>query len=197
MVMVNSVTLTMVNSVTKICYYHIKRISKIRKYLTEDAAKLLVHAYVTSRLDYCNSLLALLPAYVIHKLQRVQNSAARLVKRIPKRSSITAHCKYLHWLPVKERIKFKILLMVFKCINNQAPQYLKTMLSMYNPARNLRSANQKLLIVKRSKTSFGTRAFSRYGPKLWNQLPLNIKSANNVAQFKTLVKTYLFEMTYG
>ena len=186
-----------VNSVTKICYYHIKRISKIRKFLTQDAAKSLVHAHVTSRLDYCNSLLALLPAYVIEKLQRVQNSAARLVKRIPVRASITAHRRNLHWLPVKERIKFKVLLMVYKCVNNQAPHYLKTILTTYNPTRNLRSSNQKLLKEIRSRTSFGTRAFSRYGPKLWNQLPLNIKSANSVAELKTVMKTHLFQVAYN
>ena len=185
-----------INSVTKSCYYHIRRIARIRKYLTEDATKSLVHAYITSRLDYCNSLLSLLPAYVIRKLQRVQNSAARLVKKIPRRASITAHRKYLHWLPIIERVKFKVLLMVYKCLNNLAPYYLKTMLKVYNPPRRLRSTSQKLLTVKRSKTNFGTRAFSRYGPTLWNKLPFNIKSANTLEQFKTLVKTYLFENAY-
>ena len=70
-----------VNSVTKSCYNQIRKIAKIRKYLTVDAAKTLVHTHVTSRLDYCNSLLSLLPAYVVQKLQRVQNCAARVVKR--------------------------------------------------------------------------------------------------------------------
>ena len=186
-----------INSVTKSCYQQIRRIKKIRKYLTEDAAKSLVNAHVTSRLDYCNSLFAGLPRYLIQKLQRVQNCAVRLIKRVPYRQSITRHTKSLHWLPVTERINFKILLIVYKSLNNVAPQYLKTMFQYYRPIRTLRSSSKSLLTVKRHRTSYGARAISKYGPVLWNQLPLAIRNADTVPQFKSLLKTHLFEKSYN
>ena len=85
-----------INTVTKKCYFHIRRIWKIRKYLTEDATKSLVNAYIVSRLDYCNSLFSGLPDYLLKKLQSVQNRAARLVKKLPWCSSITRYLKQLH-----------------------------------------------------------------------------------------------------
>ena len=186
-----------INSVTKSCYYQIRRIRKIRKYLTEDATKSLVNAHITSRLDYCNSLLAELPQYLTKKLQRVQNCSARLIKQIPFRASITNHLKYLHWLPVVDRIKFKVLLIVYKSINNMAPQYLKTMFHFYRPTRTLRSSSKGLLAVKRHRTKYGARSISRYGPVLWNKLPPDIRNVKTLAQFKSQLKTHLFQKVYN
>ena len=186
-----------VNAVTKKCYFYIRRIWKIRKYLTEDATKSLVNAYIVSRLDYCNSLYSGLPYYLIGKLQRVQNRAARLVKKLPWRSSITRHLKELHWLPVKERIKFKVLLIVYKSLNNLSPRYLQGLFSFYHPPRTLRSSSQKFLVVRRIKTRYGARALANCGPKLWNQLPFSIKTADTLLQFKSLLKTHLFNNYYS
>ena len=121
-----------VNSITSTCYYHIRKISKVRKFLTVDAARSLINAYVTSRMDYGNALLAGLPAYLIHKIQRVQNYAARVINRTGLRDSITTQLRKLHWLPVKERIQFKVLIIVYKLLNNLAPRYLKTLLNYQN-----------------------------------------------------------------
>ena len=186
-----------INSVTKNCYHQIRRISKIRRYLTEDATRSLVHAYVTSRLDYCNSLYSGLPMCLLNKLQRVQNSAARLVRRLPWRASITRQLNDLHWLPIIQRIKFKILLLVYKSQNNLAPHYIKTMFHRYEPLRNLRSRTKLFLTVKRHRTRYGARAVSNAGPALWNKIPINIKKAKTLVEFKALLKTYLFNDYYN
>ena len=107
----------MVEHVNKICrtsYYHLRNISKIRKYLTEETTEILVHAFVSSKLDYCNSLLYGLPKHMISSLQSVQNTAARIVTLTKKFDHITPVLIQLHWLPVHFRILFKVLLLVYK-----------------------------------------------------------------------------------
>ena len=185
------------NATTKSCYNQIRKISKIRCYLTEDATKTLVHAHVTSRLDYCNSLFAALPKYIVKKLQRVQNSAARLIRTIPRRGSITRLRKNLHWLPVAERIKFKVLMLVYKSVNNLGPHYLKTMFQHYRPGINLRSSSGSLLVVKKHRTRYGLRALKNYGPTQWNSLPIEIRKAVTLEKFKSLLKTHLFGKAYS
>ena len=119
-----------------------------------DAEKL-VHAFMTSRLDYCNALLAGCPASSINKLQLVQNAAARVLTRSRKYDHITPILSSLHWLPIKFRIDYKVLLMTYKALNGLAPVYLTDLLSPYNPSRSLRSQNSGLLVVPRiSKFTF-------------------------------------------
>ena len=125
-------TLTMTNHISTIwrtAYMHLHNISRIRRYLTPEATKSLVHAFIMSRLDYGNALLAGLPLEHLKKLQRIQNIAARIITFTPRRDHITPILKQLHWLPIKRRIEFKILLHVFRCINGTAPRYLADMLA--------------------------------------------------------------------
>ena len=115
--------LTMTDHVTAVCArcnYHLSRLSSIRHYLTTEAAK----SAVTSRLDYCNSLLHNIPLSQTARLQRVQNNAARVITRTSKYDHITLVLKELHWLPVESRIAFKMLVMTFKCISGLAPSFL-------------------------------------------------------------------------
>ena len=109
--------------VKKICSeanYHLRNISKIRKYLTQDSAQILIHAFISSKLDYCNSLLYGIPKYLVCRLQRVQNTAARIVTLTRKYDSITPIMFKLHWLPVHSRIIFKLLLLAYKALNGKA-----------------------------------------------------------------------------
>ena len=105
-----------------------RQIGKIRSFLSSSATEHLIHAFVSSKLDYCNSILLGLPSYEFEKLQRLQNTAARLTVRAKKSAHITPVLKSLHWLPVKERIIFKILLVTYKIVHGFAPAYLNELL---------------------------------------------------------------------
>ena len=165
-----------VNSISQSCYYHIRRIAKIRKYLSEDSTAAL-HAFITCRLDNGNTLLYGLPKYLIQRLQAVQNCAARLVSCKPRYARATPILRELHWLPVESRIIFKVLLLVYKSFNNLAPAYINSLLKNYKPSRNLKQVYQGLLTVPRSnQRTYGDRAFSVAPPKLWNALPLDIRN---------------------
>ena len=111
-------------------FYYLYNIRRIRKYLSKECAETLIHAFISSRLDYCNSLLYGLPAYQIQKLQRVQNSAARLVFEESKFCHITPLLRVLHWLPIAYRIVFKTLLLTFKAIHKLTPTYISELVSL-------------------------------------------------------------------
>ncbi len=182
-----------INSVCKSGYYHLRNISRIRKCITHDACVTLVHAFITSRLDYCNTLFAGLPDCDINKLQLVQNSAARIVTLTRKFNHITPVLYDLHWLPVKERISFKILLLTYKALHGKAPGYISEMLS-FRESRNTRYMQTAPLSVPRVKcTTFGGRAFAYVAPDLWNSIPVYIRCSPSVDSFKSNLKTYLFK----
>ena len=166
--------------------------------LSKNDAEKLIHAFVTSRLDYCNSLLAACPKSSLKKFQLVQNAAARLLTGTNRREHITPVLQTLHWLPVEFRVKFKILLLTYKSINGLGPAYLKDALVPYQPIRALRSENAGLLVVPRvAKSTVGAKAFSYQAPVLWNQLPAKIKECDTVSTFKIRLKTFFFEQAYG
>uniref|UniRef100_A0A8C6LQD5 Reverse transcriptase domain-containing protein n=1 Tax=Nothobranchius furzeri TaxID=105023 RepID=A0A8C6LQD5_NOTFU len=144
-----------VKQVCRISFFHLRNIAKIRSILSRSDAEKLVHAFITSRLDYCNSLLSGSPQNVVKSLQLVQNAAARVLMRIKKRDHISPVLASLHWLPVKFRIDFKILLLTYKALNNQAPSYISDLIVPYVPNRALRSQTAGLLVVPRtSKTGW-------------------------------------------
>ena len=186
-----------VNSVCRSAYAQIASISHIRRYLTPEATKSLVHALVTSRLDYCNSLLYGLPKVLLNKLQRVQNVGARLVTKTPRHQHITPVLKELHWLPVDKRIHFKILMHTFRSIHGDAPTYLQDQIQLYRPTRQLRSANDTLLVPPKAKTvSYGERSFKYAAPQLWNNLPSHVRNVPNLNIFRKVLKTHLFSLVY-
>ena len=175
------------------CSKTLRNIGKIRKHLDRATAERLVHAFVSSRFDNCNSLLFGLPLYPIERLQRIQNTAARVVTLSSIKEHITPILNDLHWLTIHNRIKFKLLLLTYKVLNGFAPTYLSELIQPYKNHRNLRSNNQYLLRVPKSKTTtFGDRAFSVCAPKLWNNLPSDFKSSPSIDIFKKKLKTYLF-----
>ena len=184
--------------VSKVCskafqsLYHIKQ---IRKYLTEDSTRILVHAFITSHIDYCNSLLYGIPKYQVNRLQKIINAAARVVCLVPKFDHITPTLMRLHWLPVKHCVIFKIVLLVYKALHGLVPKYICDMLT-YKQSSNysLRSDEQVLLHVPTTRRkSFGDRAFSKAGPTLWNLLPYEIRFSPS---FKINPKTFLYRDAY-
>ena len=184
-----------VSSTIRSVYYHLRMIGKIRKYMDSDSAARVMNALVTSRIDFCNSLLSEVPACITRKIQLVQNQAARIVSRTAKKEHITPVLYSLHWLPVYQRIKYKICLLTFQCIHSQkAPVYLSQMLSLYKPARNLRSGqDQYMLTVPRTKKSYGDKSFCAIAARAWNSLPITLRCPMSIGTFKTHLKTYLFQ----
>ena len=100
---------------------------------------------------------------------------------------------YLHWLPVKFRIEYKILLIVYKCLHCEGPIYLASLLQEYHPTRQLRSSGQLLLVEPKTKRVYWDRAFSVAGPKLWNSMPIKLKECESVNVFKGALKTHLYQ----
>ena len=150
------------------------------------------------RLDNGNALLFGLPKYQIQRLQSIQNCAARLVKRHSKFDRASPLLFELHWLPVEQRITFKILLFVFKSLNGLAPFYLSDLISTYVPSRSLRSASLSLLHVPRSnQKTYGDRAFAVGAPRLWNALPIQMRQPGTTLDtFKRSLKTLLFRQAF-
>ena len=185
-----------INQVCKTAFYHIHNIRKISKYLSQES----LNTFITSRLDYCNSLFYGLPKHHISKLQRVQNAAARLVTSTRKYDHITPVLYNLHWLPVFYRIYFKILILTFKAIHNMSPSYISNLVSIKScSAYSLRSNSS--LILDRPKgrilSTLGARSFYAAAPTLWNSLPSNIRDITSLSIFKKKLKTYLFSLAYN
>ena len=156
-----------------------------------------MHSLVVSRLlDYANALLFGITDVLIGKLQRVQNYAARLVVRCDRRDHITPVLKKLHWLPVKQRVTYKIILLTFRALNGLAPIYIIDMLHRHRPTRALRSANNNDLQVPSTSSRYGDRTFAASAPRLWNALPRELKIATSLISFKRLLKTHLFRFAY-
>ena len=181
--------------VTNLCsasFFQLHNIRRIGKYLTQEAAATLVHFFVTYGIDYCNSLLYGLSDYQLAKLQRVQNSAARLVYKESKFCQINALSKKLHWLPITYRIRFKIALLTYKDISGLAPSYITDLVSIKTVVNySLRSGNELLLNfpLGKSYSTLGDRSFSMTAPHVWNSLPIFIRRPTSVNNFKSLKKT--------
>ena len=129
-----------VNDVCKSAFYHCHTISHIRKYLLMQTTDILIHAFVTSKLDHWNSLLYNVPKNIIKKLQSVQNAPGRLITCARRCDYITPILFDLHWLPVSEQINFKILLLTFKALHQQSPTYIQDLITRYLLSRSLQSS---------------------------------------------------------
>jgi len=195
--------MNMATHITKTCssaFFYLYNIRHIRKYLTSECTKKLVHVFITSRLDYCNSLLYEVPDHHMQKLQRAMNASARLIFCAPKHCHITSLLQQLHLLPIRLRIEFKILLITFKVPQGSAPKYLIDLTSVLPPSRyDLRRNNDRILlsIPKRfTKVTMGDRFFMAAAPGLRNSLPVSIRSACTKSDFKQKLKTFLFSKAF-
>ena len=174
---------------------NLQKIKFLHPSLTQESAHVLVRGLVTSHLDYCNAIFAGLPKVLLKILQKVQNIAAKLVLGYNKYDSGTVALQTLHWLPVKKRIDFKILTLVHKYLNGQAPEYLKNLLVIQQGGREgLHSYmdSKRLIIPRTYYNTFADRSFSVYGPRIWNALPGSIREIEELEEFKKQIKTFLF-----
>ena len=184
--------------ISKVCqatYYQLRNISAIRSLLTRSAAESLIHSLVTSRIDFCNSLLVGLPSAMLNRLQGVQNAAARLLTGTKKYDHITPILTELHWLPIKYRIEFKILLLTFKAVHGLAPGYVTSLIEQRRLRPGLRSSGTgiTLHVPITHLRGYGDRAFSSIAPRLWNSLPSSLREIDSIDLFKSSLKTHLFQ----
>ena len=187
--------------VIKICqtaYFELKRISLIRGFLTEDAAKTLVTSCILSRLDYCNYLLMGTPHSVIQPLQTIQNFAARLVLLAPRHHHSRPRLEKLRWLPISERIKYKVACMCFSPISGSGPAYISELLHVYIPSRTLRSSSdtRMLQVQQYKRKTHDFRTFSCFGLHIWNSLAQDFKHCSALSSFKAKLKTFLFSQYF-
>ena len=193
-----------VNSVIKSSFPSLRDLHHIRRFLSYDVSIMVANALVSSHLDYCNSLFRSLSSKNITRLQNVQNCLARFVSGVSRYSHVSPILKSLHWLPVKQRIIFKTLLLTYKFLTTGKPKYFVPYLSLYTSAVKTRRSNPEKMFLKvpfysssvhKSKVHFN-KSFSYDAPKLWNDLPLEIRTAPKLSCFKTRLKTYLFQKSF-
>ena len=162
-----------VSSVVWSCNYHAQAIRHIRHLLTTDLAQTLACSLILSRIDYCNAVLHGAPSGTVHKLQRVQNNAARIVHQTPRRSHAHSLLKELHWSPVEQCISYKLAVLTFKIQHTSAPAYLSRHTRARSGTQSLRSSAVPFLDVPFRRTDIGKRSFSCAVPATWNSLPLS------------------------
>ena len=180
----------------KACNYHIRALRHVCRGLTLESVKLIALGLVTSRLDYCNSLLYGTSKSNLNKLQRVQSDFARVVLQAAWNSSSGPLLKQLHWLPVQQRIIFKVALITFNVKSSQQPSYLHSLLDNYTLSRNLRSEGQHLLRIPLLRSAAARRSFCFGAPTVWNSLISKTREANSLESFKTRLKTELFSSAF-
>ena len=178
-----------VNNVVAHCYKILKDIGGIKKSMQKDDVQKLVHAVISQRLDYCNSLFMNINKENLNKLQKVQNSAARMVLGRRRQDSATQALRELHWLNIECRIVFKVILLVYKVINGMCSDNLKLQFKPFNG----RSNDFLLLHTPNFETRYGKRLFEYNGSRLWNALPVDVRTEENIVLFKKKIKTLLFD----
>ena len=168
-----------VSNIARTCYFELRRLASIRRFLTSTATATLVSAFVLSRIDYCNSLLFGSTHDVTSHLQRIQNYAAQVILRLPMSSSITIHLKSLHWLPFKVRSTYKIACLCYHCHSSTAPSYVTDMLHR-KPlhTHNTHSSSYTMPLLNRpahSKATLGDYSSSFASSSVWNSIPNDVR----------------------
>jgi len=186
-----------VTNVCKLYYCHIRSLRHVRESLPNDVARTVACSIVRSSLDYCNSLLAGTSKSNLVKLQRIQNTLARVTLRKGKFDHNTPALKELHWLPIEDRITFKLATLTYNIKTSGQPAYLRELLCDYKPVRSLRSSSKCLLTAKAVDTVLAARGFRHSAVVVWNNFPDNIRNSDNINIFKRKVKTELFNAAFA
>ena len=189
-----------VSNVARTCYFKLRRLASIRRFLTSTTTATLASAFVLSRIDYCNSLLFGSTHGVTSHLQRIQNYAARVIISLPISFNITTHPKSLHWLPVEVRSTYKIACLCYHCHSRIAPSYVTDMLHK-KPlhTRNTHSSSYTMTLLNRpahSKATLGDHSFSFASSSVWNFIPNDVRCAPSRSSFISRLKTYLLRSVY-
>ena len=186
-----------ISSVVKTCFHQLREFRYIRSFIPKSAAILFANAFIHSRIDYCNSLFYGLPKYLINRLQKIQNSVARIITRTSRSSHITPVLKSLHWLPVQCRINFKLCCITHRALSLEEPHYLNSLLIHRSNSHSLHfSSFNPLTLPFFNKKSNGFHSFARAAPYPWNHLPNTVRSAPTYLSFRKSLKTYFFNQAF-
>ena len=187
-----------ISDVCKSCNYHIRALRHVRPMLSTKITNEVACSIVASRLDYCNSLLFNVSASNIGRLQCLQNNLSRVVCNAPVRSSAPPLLHRLHWLPVEQRIKYKIACITHNTMQSGTPLYPCQAIETYAPPRTLRSSDSSLLSMPNLANTLVSagKAFSVAAPTIWNSLSTQTLSSPNIDCLKKSLKTELFAAVY-
>ena len=189
-----------VSNIARTCYFELRRLASIHRFLASTATVTLVSAFVLSRIDYCSSLLFGSTHDVTSHLQRIQNYAVRVILRLSMSSNITTHLRSLNWLPVNKRSTYKIACLCYHCHSSTAPSYVADMLRRKpSHTRNTRSSSYTMPLLNRpahNKATLGDHSFSFASSSVWNSIPNDVRCAPSLSSFKFRLRTYLFCSVY-
>jgi Reverse transcriptase (RNA-dependent DNA polymerase)/Endonuclease-reverse transcriptase len=186
-----------VTTVCRSCYHHIRALRHVRESLPDDVARIVACSMVGSRLDYCNALFAGMSASNVYKLQRVQNTLARVLLHRRRFDHITPALKELHWLPIVHRVTFKLASLAYTVRASGQPSYLRELIQDYEPARTLRSSTKHLLCETGTRTVLASRGFRHSAAAAWNSLPDHIRICPSFHSFKRQLKAHLFYLSFA
>ena len=193
-----------INNVVSVCYCNLRNLGRIASKLCMKLKIQLIHSMILSHLDYCNALFYGLPGYLLNKLTKVLYAAVRFVfsfKFSQRRCHMLPFLKSLHILPINFRVKFKVALLVFKCLKSCAPKYLQQLVMLRKPSSvyHFRNNCDNFLIEKTLEPTYVKykSAFSYSSATVWNSLPLSVREADSIAQFKSQLKSYYFELAFS
>ena len=178
------------------CFAQLRHLTKIRSFFSSADLEKVIHAFISSRLDNCNTLYSGINRWNIQRLQLIQNAAAWFLTRTKRCDHVTPILAALHWLPGSFRVDFKILQLVFKALNGQSPAYLCDLLTLYEPDRCLGSSSRDFLMFQNLNLSLKVT-----GPLLFLPLgygtPGDLRQVNSVSSFKSLLKTHFYLMAFS
>ena len=191
-----------ISAVSQKCYLNQRNLYRIASKLSYELKIQLVHSNILCFIDYCNSVYSTLTIKQLHSLQKIQNTAVRFIFNLygeKSREHIMPYLKKLHFLPVHYRIKFKISLLMFKCINNIAPPYLSEIINLREIRRRSSRLDDDFYLIKIPPSPHFYRtesAFSHCGPRIWNKLPYQLRSLSDIESFKKELKTHYFNIAF-
>lgn len=191
---------THVAATVRLCFAALRQIRSVRRALPRHALLTLIRSLVVSKVDYCNSLLTGVSGHLLGRLQSVLNAAARLVFSARRHEHISPLLRELHWLRVPERIRFRLCVLAYRCLNGMAPAYLAESLHLVSDVarRRLRSSDGNNLVVPPTRrTTLGDRAFPVAASRAWNSLPASVRAATSLSSFRRDLKTFLFRTSFG
>ena len=189
-----------ISKIVSTCFFHLRRLRHLRHTVDRDVRQRLVSALILSRIDYCNVVFAALPSVALVPLRRAMNAAVRFVAGLGPRDHTSDAQRELHWLPIEQRITYKLCVLMHAVETGTAPEYISDMVkpvSVLEGRAHLRSATLGLYDIPRTRTLIGSKAFSVAGPIAWNSLPQSIRNIKSAFTFKRHLKTHLFKCAYN